>query len=216
MGLGLANLPLGRFETAEKALREAIRSKPDLVEAYSPLAALLARQQKFAEADELMKASVKAAPNSASAHNMLATYLNQREKGAEAEAELREALRIEPNNAPALNNLGYYMVEHDRNLTEALNLIQRAVDADPGNPSFLDSLGWAHFKLNHLEEAEKYLTLAANTARSASMVEHLGDLYDRIGKKEAAQREWQRALSLPATAAQTARLKSKLGIESNK
>jgi tetratricopeptide (TPR) repeat protein len=116
----------------------------------------------------------------------------------------------------ALNDLGYYMVERNENLTEALKLIQRAVDAEPNNGWYLDSLGWAHYKLNHLEEAEKYLAQAATSAKSATIFEHLGDLYDRTGKKEAAQQEWQRALSMPAPPDQTARLRSKLGIETQK
>src|SRR5262249_35121768 len=127
-----------------------------------------------------------------------------------------EALRLEPNNPVALNDLGYYMVERNENLPEALKLIQRAVDAAPGNPSFLDSLGWAHFKLGHLEEAEKYLTQAAQSAKSATIFEHLGDVYDRAGKKESAQQQWQKALALSAEPDQTTRLKSKLGMGAKK
>ena len=42
-------------------------------------------------------------------------------------------------------------------LDEALKMIQEAVSVDPTNPSYLESLGWAYFKLGKLTEAEKFL-----------------------------------------------------------
>ena len=93
----------------------------------------------------------------------------------------------------------------------------RAVRAEPTNGSFLDSLGWVHFKLGQLDEAEKHLSDAARRSpRSATIHEHLGDLYQKRGKTEEARTAWQKALSLSVEPAETTRLKTKLGGEPRK
>lgn len=129
-----------------------------------------------------------------------------------AESSLREVIKKEPNNATALNNLGYFMVERGERIAEAVELIKKAVEREPTNSSFLDSLGWAHFKLNQLTEAEKYLTEAARRdADSATIQDHLGDLYERQGKSELARTTWRKALNLSTDATEIAKIKVKLG-----
>ena len=89
------------------------------------------------------------------------------------------------------------MVERDDRLEEALAMIQRAVKAEPKNAAYLDSLGWAYFKLGKLDEAERYFSQAIPTSRNvfSAMHEHLGDVYDRMGKPEQARRPGQKRSS---------------------
>lgn len=102
------------------------------------------------------------------------------------------------------------MVERNERLDDALKMIQQAVDAAPGNASYLDSLGWAYFKLGKLDEAERYLTAAIRIGASTTIQEHLGDLYMKRGQLEKANEAWQKAVTMSIEAEQTARLKSKL------
>jgi tetratricopeptide (TPR) repeat protein len=129
-----------------------------------------------------------------------------------AEESLRRILARDPDDATALNNLGYFLTERGERLQEALEMIKRAVRAEPANPSYLDSLGWVYFKLGQLEEAERHLSDAARrNPRSAAIYEHLGDLHQRRGRTEDARAAWRKALSLSVEAAETARLKAKIG-----
>ncbi|MBC7909931.1 MAG: tetratricopeptide repeat protein, partial [Pyrinomonadaceae bacterium] len=145
----------------------------------------------------------------------LITLSSAQERAGDAkgsEDSLRRVLDRDPDNATALNNLGYFLVERGERLKEALELIQRAVKAEPTNSSFLDSLGWAYFKLGQLEEAAQHLSDAARRdSSSATIQEHLGDVYHRQGKKDLARAAWQKALSLTVEADEIARLKAKLG-----
>jgi tetratricopeptide (TPR) repeat protein len=128
-----------------------------------------------------------------------------------AEATLREVLKQSPRNPMALNNLGYFLLESETRLNEAFELIQKAARIDPTNPSYLDSLGWANFKLGRLAEAEKSIRAAARLdPASETIYEHLGDVYKRQGKTEMARQAWQRALVRASDAADIARLKGKL------
>jgi Tfp pilus assembly protein PilF len=128
-----------------------------------------------------------------------------------AEDSYRAAARLAPDDVVVLNRLGYFLAEQNKDLTEALNLIQRAVDAQPANPSFLDSLGWVHFKLGHLDEAERYLSESVRlNEESALAQEHLGDVHARRGETRQARDAWKKALSRSVEAASQARLKEKL------
>jgi predicted Zn-dependent protease len=128
-----------------------------------------------------------------------------------AEATLRELLKETPGNPIALNNLGYFLLERDERFEEALDLIQQAVKVDPTNPSYLDSLGWAFFKLGKLPEAEKNLKDALQFDSSSGTIhEHLGDVYQKQGKTDLAKSAWSRSASLFSDAADVARVKKKL------
>ena len=148
------------------------------------------------------------------ATNALLALSSAQERAGDAkgsEESLRSILSKEPDNATALNNLGYFLVERNERLDEALGMIQRAVRAEPTNASFLDSLGWAFFKLGRFEEAERNLIEAARLDQtSAAIQEHLGDIYQKRGKNELARAAWQKALSLSFAQDGTTRIKAKL------
>lgn len=138
----------------------------------------------------------------------------QQESGdfAAAETTLREILKQTPGNPIAMNNLGYFLLERNERFEEALKLIQGAVKIDATNPSYLDSLGWAYFKLGKLDEAEKYLKSAARRSPdSSTIIEHLGDVYQKQNKMDLAKTAWQKALILASGADDTNRIKAKLG-----
>ena len=128
-----------------------------------------------------------------------------------AEATLRELLKETPGNPIALNNLGYFLLEREDRLEEALGLIQQAVKVDPTNPSYLDSLGWAYFRLGKFAEAESNLKEALRIDSSSGTIhEHLGDVYQKQGKTELARSLWSRAASLFSDTKDVARIKRKL------
>lgn len=134
----------------------------------------------------------------------------------DAEESLRRILAKEPDNATALNNLGYFLTERNERLAEALEMIRRAVKAEPDNASFLDSLGWVYFKLGQLKEAEQNLGEAARrNTTSATIQEHLGDVYQLGSELDKARTAWKKALSLSIEPAQSARLKAKLNSKAN-
>lgn len=129
-----------------------------------------------------------------------------------AEMTLRGILAESPGNPIAQNNLGYFLLERDERLDEAMNLIQQAIKIDPTNPSYLDSLGWAHFKKGNLNEAEKYLKEALRMdSGSGTINEHLGDVYAKQGKPDLAKMSWEKAMHLAFDEIDMKRLKAKIG-----
>ncbi|MEP7212271.1 MAG: tetratricopeptide repeat protein [Acidobacteriota bacterium] len=128
-----------------------------------------------------------------------------------AEQTLRAILSESPGNPIAMNNLGYFLLERNERAEEALGLIEQAYRIDPTNPSYLDSLGWANFRLGKLDDAERYLKDAARyDSGSSTIQEHLGDVYEKQGKLDLAKIAWNKALQLASDPADTVRLKQKL------
>lgn len=139
---------------------------------------------------------LSANPNDVRALHVMSLILQDKGDVKGAEKSLRDLIARDPLDASALNSLGYMFAERGERLDEAVTLLQRAVKVEPGNPSYLDSLGWAYFQQGRLDLADAPLTEAAGKLRDNSVVqEHLGDLRFKQGRVAEASEAWERALT---------------------
>ncbi len=129
--------------------------------------------------------------------------LQERQKHIDAaEQNFRQSLAVDPNNALTLNYLGYMLADHGLKLNEALQLIEHAVKLDPENGAYLDSLGWAHYKLGQYALAEQVLERAiALIPTDPTVHDHLGEVYASTGQLQQAVTQWQRSLTNYANSA---------------
>jgi tetratricopeptide (TPR) repeat protein len=112
---------------------------------------------------------------------------------------LRKSIALDPeNSAEACNYLGYMFADHNMNLDEAETMIRRALQSEPNNASYLDSLGWVEFRKGQFDQALDDLLRAAKTAERQDPVvfEHIGDTYLKLNRTREALEAWQKALSL--------------------
>ena len=112
---------------------------------------------------------------------------------------LRKSIALDPeNSAEACNYLGYMWADHNMNLEEAETMIRRALQSEPNNASYLDSLGWVEFRKGQFDRALDDLLRAAKTAEREDPVvfEHIGDTYLKLNRTREALEAWQKALSL--------------------
>jgi tetratricopeptide (TPR) repeat protein len=95
-----------------------------------------------------------------------------------------------------LNYYGYMLADRATRLPEALKLIRKAVEIEPMNGAYLDSLGWVYFKMGNYELAEENLRQAVDRDQSDPTVhDHLGDLYEKTGRIRLAAAQWELSLS---------------------
>jgi Tfp pilus assembly protein PilF len=126
---------------------------------------------------------------------LAAVYERQKEFDR-AESLFMEVIKSNPDNASALNYVGYMLADRGVRLDEAVGYVEKALALDPNNGAYLDSLGWAFFKLNDLAQAEKYLLKAVSIVKNDPTIhDHLGDLYYKTGDYEKAQEFWTKSLS---------------------
>ena len=130
-----------------------------------------------------------------------------------AEADFRKALALRPNQPQVLNYLGYSMVEMEINLDEALDMIERAVAAEPNSGYITDSLGWVLYRMGEYQEAVGYMERAVELLPIDPIInDHLGDVYWAVGRTVEAQFQWKRALSFDPEADEAARIRRKLEV----
>lgn len=128
-------------------------------------------------------------------HFMRGALFEKQKKHDQAEAEFRKVLKVNPDSAAAMNYLGYMLADRGDRLQEALKLIQQAVEREPFNGAYLDSLGWAYYRLGKYDEAEDYLKRSLDrVSRDPTVHDHLGDVYLKQGKLKEAVAQWQLSL----------------------
>jgi len=111
-----------------------------------------------------------------------------------AEARLARLIELRPSSAQALNALGYTLVDRTPRIDEGLALIERALALAPDDPFILDSMGWAHFRLGKLDDAEKYLRRALAERPDPEIAAHLGEVLWVKGERVRAEEVWQSQL----------------------
>jgi tetratricopeptide (TPR) repeat protein len=112
---------------------------------------------------------------------------------------LRKSIALDPtNSAEAYNYIGYMWADHNMNLDEAEAMIKRALESEPNNASYLDSLGWVEFRKGKFDQALSDLLRAAKTVERDDPVvfEHIGDTYLKLNRVPEALDAWQKALAL--------------------
>src|SRR6059058_2922175 len=112
---------------------------------------------------------------------------------------LRKSIALDPANAAeAYNYLGYMWADHNMQLDEAEEMIKRALEIEPNNGSYLDSLGWAEFRKGKFDQALADLLRAAKSMGREDPVvfEHIGDTYLNLDRVPEALEAWQKALAL--------------------
>jgi tetratricopeptide (TPR) repeat protein len=206
---------LRQYGEAGTLLRGMLKGTPEFAAedatVYLLLSSVEMQSGDFKAAEEAVRRALALNPDDAELLIQLGSVQDRAGHPEAAERTLRELLRRDPENATALNNLGYLLVERGKRLEEAFGLIERAVNLEPLNGSFLDSLGWAHYKLGRVEKAREQLERAVVYARrSAALHEHLGDVLYDLGRAAEARRQWEKALEYSVEADEIARLKDKL------
>ncbi len=203
------------LQAAVSMMQKSISSDPKDVEAYLSLSQIYLDAKEYAQAEGVLHRA-EAIPDLTSGLREMVRFqlgaVYERSKNYDkAEEVFREILQLNPKNHGALNYLGYMFADRGVKLQEALDLIKRAVELEPNNGAYLDSLGWAYFKLDNLTLAEENLVKAVNRLKNDPTIhEHLGDLYFRLEKYTKAEEAWRRALDHAVEEEEINRIKEKI------
>src|SRR6202030_2812640 len=192
----------GELEKAVADIRTLLKGGAEDREVYLRLGIIFTRAKRF---DDALEALAKAEqfstkPDEKAYVAFLRGDLYQRQKMFDqAESEFKKVLAAtaptDPQSAATLNYLGYMNADRGVKLDESLNFIKQALSFEPNNGAYLDSLGWAYFKLGKYDLAEENLTKAeSHMGTDPTVQEHLGDLYQKTGRLKLAAAHWDRAV----------------------
>lgn len=85
-------------------------------------------------------------------------------------AQYEKALDYNPHNAGAQNNAAYFMAVEGVNLPRARTLIEQALQAEPLNPTYIDTYAWVLFRENDFESARRQIDLVLSMVSDSTDV----------------------------------------------
>ncbi|MEQ1472840.1 MAG: tetratricopeptide repeat protein [Candidatus Acidiferrum sp.] len=147
------------------------------------------------KAIEEYRAAIALKPSLPNMHYSLGHLLWKDLKVPEARVELEAEIALNPRHAGALNDLGdTYLLEHQPE--KALPLLERALAADAGNSDIHRDLGTAYSELKDYRKAEEQFKIAIADDHDGSVHYKLARVYQALGEKENAAREFALSTSL--------------------
>lgn len=114
------------------------------------------------------------------------------------------ALTLDPTLAQALNNFSYFSALRKENLELAEVRAKKLIDLYPNIPGYLDTYAWVLVQQGKWDQALPWLEKAVSieSGVSATVWEHLGDVYDFLKLPEKAKIAWEKARSLGGNTSQ--------------
>lgn len=186
----------GKADQGAAILEESVRTHADDPMSYLALAQFYGDIDRGAQAIRVLQDAQTKFPGDDTIGFELGATFDRQKRFADAEATFKRLIARDPQNAPALNYLGYMLAERGERLDESVGYVKKALEIEPDNGSYLDSLGWAYFKADKLDLAEGNLRRAADQLTTNSVVQdHYGDVLLKLGRYDDAIAAFNRALT---------------------
>ena len=171
---------------------------PELPEFTDLKIRLLVKDKNLPEALRIARDAHEKWPDNPDMAFLLGSILDETGNKKDAMAIMEQLIEKQPDNFQALNYVGFTLAEENREIDRALNLLTRANDLAPNQAFIQDSLAWALYRANRLEEALKQIKQATSgqDALDPAIWEHYGDIASKLNKKDEARRAYRKALEL--------------------
>ncbi len=159
---------------------------------------LLRDHKQYLSAHALLSQAVLREPQDNDLLYELAMLDEKLDRLDDMERKLRELIKRQPNLPHAYNALGYSLADRNLRLAEAKQLITRALELAPEDPSITDSLGWVEFRLGNLPEALVLLKKAYANQADAEIAAHMGEVLWQLNQRDEARHIWREGMQKDA------------------
>lgn len=119
----------------------------------------------------------------------------------------------QPDSVIRLNALGYALIQRPEGLEEGYRLLWRGFNFGQQDYAVVDSLGWAYYLYGHFDQARALIERANDLSvanPNAEVLDHLGDIYWRLNRRDEARDVWRRALDADPDALRRRSLEQKV------
>ncbi len=196
-------------------LETLTRQQPDDLDAWSSLGNAYRLEKRYGDAVRAYDRAIQVTGTLTKKDWTLlyarATVEQEAGDWPKAEAELKQALVVSPNEPAVLNFLGYTWVDQQKNIKDALTMLEKARALSPQDGYVIDSVGWAYYRLGRFDDAVDALEDAVQLVPGDPTInDHLGDAYWKVGRKLDATFQWNHALAFGAEPGDKAKIEKKL------
>ena len=198
--LGTAYFGLKKYNDALKYFRKASELDPNNYGYKKTVVDLLERLGRKEEAIDLLVKLSELYPDSTELRFRLAMLYAEKGEMVRAESLFALLAREDSTDAAVYNNWGYFLATKGGDLDSARKLVEKALDLEPENPLYLDSMGWIYYLQGDYGRAFDYLKRAVEKRNDdPEILEHMGETLLKLGKREEALKYLRRALKIDPT-----------------
>ncbi len=195
--LGLSLAQSNKNSEAKQYLKKAVDLNPKDLNALSAYAFTLSQLKENDEAIIYLNRALDISPNDVNLLGTLGLIYDSQKDWSKCDSVYKKALQIDSSNALVNNNYAYSLSERGIKLNQAMEMSEIALNADPGNSAYLDTMGWIYYKMGVFNKAKDYVEKALKTGGEKSdLLDHLGDIEFKMGNKDRAKTTWEKALKL--------------------
>ncbi|MFA5780015.1 MAG: tetratricopeptide repeat protein [Elusimicrobiota bacterium] len=181
---------------AIKSFEKSVALGAEISDVYFFLAMNYEVLGKYKKSENYLKKAVALEPQNSKYRFELGIVYDKLKKQEFAEKEFFKTIEIDSNSAVAYNYLGYTFADKNIKLNAAEELIKKALDLDPENPAYIDSLGWVFYRKMKYDESLALLKKASEKLDDAVIFDHLGDCYFALGDNQMAVDSWETSFSI--------------------
>jgi Flp pilus assembly protein TadD len=157
-------------------------------------AEILRKEAQYQRGYDLLSSALRKAPDDEQLRYARSLFSEKLGNLSGLEADLRYIIDRDPENAAALNALGYSLANLSTRLSEAENLVKRALALEPEDPAIIDSYGWILFLKGDINGAVKVLERAYNKSQDHEIASHFGEALWANGDHQRAKTVWKAGL----------------------
>jgi len=188
------------FAGALPVLESALRVVPDDYRVNFFLGICYGRTNRNVDAARVLERAHELNPKDVDILGQLAMTYDALGNHDESDSLYERGLRLDGKNHLLLNNYAYSLSERGISLERARQMATSALEVQPDNSSYLDTMGWIYYQLGDYTRAETFVAKAvANGEASAVVLEHLGDIYEKLNDPARALEQWKTALGKDAS-----------------
>ncbi len=195
IGLGAVYIEANMEEKAKEVFRNITREHPEEFLGWYLLGLSKLFGSDYAGALEAFKEGAEIDQTAELYFNM-GVAADKLDRDSDSYRFFEKSIELDPEYHLALNYLGYSWADKGINLDAAEEYIKRALKIKPGKAAYIDSLGWVFYRQGRYREAFTKLERAARLERDPIIFKHLGDVYLKLGKSNAAERIYREALRM--------------------
>ncbi len=184
------------YNTAMLYFNKASAKEPSNSRPYFFKGLLSIWQEDYISAESNIQQAISLEDKSETYYFYLAIVMEKLSKLNLAIESLEKAIKFNPQSARAYNYLGYLYADNNMKIDESLLLIQKALEIEPDNGAYTDSLGWVYYRKGDYRMALEKLLVAEEQLRRVNasdpvVYDHIGDTYLKLGKIDSALKYWR-------------------------
>jgi tetratricopeptide (TPR) repeat protein len=190
-----------KFGRAYEYFNNAMKIDPENASPWFFTGLVQIWEEKYSEANASIAKAIDIRNDVEAYYFYYAITFEKMNRVNEAEQALIAAINANPASSRSMNYLAYLYADRNIKLDQAYSLVIRALDLEPENGAYIDTLGWIYYRQGKYDMALEYTLMAEELLAEEDSIDpvvydHIGDIYIMLGKKESARHYWEKAFKM--------------------